>query len=97
MPTAQVSHGIITLTDDNAKGFTVIPDRTYGAMLVCEDNAIRWRADGNDPTESVGIPMAVGDTLTFTDANYHDFLRKFKIVNKAAGSNGKVQCAFFNG
>lgn len=97
MPTAQVAHGVITLSDDNAKGFTVVPDRTYGAMIVCEANAIRWRADGTDPTDSVGIPMAVGDTLTLTDGNYHDFLRKFKIINKASGSNGKVQCAFFNG
>ena len=87
----------ITLADNDAAGFSSVPVTTTQAFLVAETNAIRWRADGTDPTASVGVLMAVGDQLSLTGADYHDFLQNFKIVNAVAGSNGAIQGAALTG
>ena len=35
------------------------------ARIVCETQAVRWRDDGNAPTATVGMPLAVGTELTY--------------------------------
>lgn len=87
----------IVLADDAAAGFASVDLRTTQAILTCEGNAVRWRADGTDPTATVGVLMAVGDTVSFMGAGYHDLLTKFRIVNDSAGSNGTIQGAGFDG
>jgi hypothetical protein len=32
-------------------------------MCIPETQAVRWRDDGTNPTATVGMPLAVGDTL----------------------------------
>jgi len=36
------------------------------AIIAVEGNAIRWRDDGTNATASVGMPVAVGQTLSYT-------------------------------
>lgn len=38
-----------------------------GCVGVVEDNNIRWRPDGTDPTSAVGTPLAAGGVLTLTN------------------------------
>jgi len=44
-----------------------LPKATIGrrALLQAETQAIRWRADGTNPTSSVGMLIASGETLDF--------------------------------
>jgi hypothetical protein len=86
-----------TLADDTAATLGTIPTGTTQAILVCEDNAIRWRADGTSPTASSGIPMNVGDVMLFVGNDYGDFLRKMEIINQVAGANGAIEGAALTG
>jgi hypothetical protein len=90
----------ITLADNAASGFSSISTSTHQAILKCETNAIRWRADGTAPTNTggnMGMLMAVGDELKLIGADYQDFLRNFKIINAADGSNGAIRGAGISG
>jgi hypothetical protein len=35
------------------------------ALIVAETQAVRWRDDGTAPTASVGMPLAVGTSLSY--------------------------------
>jgi hypothetical protein len=94
---SQTQQLTITLADDNAAGFSTVQPTTHQAILTCEGNAIRWRADGTSPTATVGTRMAAGDTLILMGSDYNDFLKLFKIVNDTAGSNGTISGAGFSG
>ena len=90
----------ITLSDDNAASFSAVPKGTTQALLVCESNSIRWRADGTAPTRTgsdTGTLMAAGDTLSFMGSDYGDMLRRFQVINAGAGSNGTIRGAAFSG
>jgi hypothetical protein len=90
----------IALSDDNAAGFSSISNTTHQALLRCETNSIRWRADGTAPTNTggnIGILMTAGDELSLMGSDYQDFLRNFKIINAADGSNGTIRGAGFSG
>ncbi len=39
------------------------------AIVVVEDAPIRVRTDGEDPTASIGLPIAVGQSFTLQNAN----------------------------
>jgi hypothetical protein len=41
--------------------------------------------------------MAAGDELKLMGSDYQDFLRNFKIINAADGSNGTIRGAGFSG
>ena len=90
----------IALSDDNAAGFSSISNTTHQAILRCETNSIRWRADGTAPTNTggdTGTLMTAGDELKLMGSDYQDFLRNFKIINAADGSNGTIRGAGFSG
>lgn len=90
----------IVLASDDAASFATVDPSTHQAILVCETNAIRWRADGTAPTrsgENIGTLMASGDSLILTGADYNDFLKQFQIINAAAGSNGAIRGAGLTG
>lgn len=40
-----------------------VPAGTSLALVTTESQAVRWRADGTDPTASVGYPLPVGAEL----------------------------------
>jgi len=49
---------------NNAVPLTV-PTGARFARIVAEAQAVRWRDDGNAPTATVGVPLAVGTELTY--------------------------------
>jgi hypothetical protein len=77
-----------------------IPDGASGARIQCEGGNVRWRADGGDPTPTVGMIMIdqlVGgagapiDLLDVEDAV--EVLRNLKFI--AISVTAKVDCQFF--
>lgn len=42
-----------------------VPNGARIARIVCETQAVRWQDDGNAPTATVGMPLAVGTELTY--------------------------------
>ena len=51
------------------------------AMITPETQAVRWRDDDTDPTNSVGMPLAAGTTL-----QYDGDLTKIKFIEQVAGA-----------
>jgi hypothetical protein len=97
MAVSQVGHTDDTKTGDSAGSLGTIPTGTTQAILVCEDNSLRWRADGTAPTASVGHRMDVGDRLILAGNDYGDFLRNFSYINLTTSSNASLQVTFLNG
>lgn len=64
-----------------ATGLT-IPAGTVMAMITPETQDIRWRADGTDPTASVGYPLPVGAELTCDTSN----LPRWKCIDQTLGA-----------
>ena len=58
-----------------AANLASIPSGATYAVLSVEGNAIRWRDDGTDPTATVGMPVAVGQTV-----NYDGSLSKLRMI-----------------
>ena len=56
----------------------------YRVMVSVDDDAVRWRADGVDPTATVGHPIEDGGTLSLTGANYKNIVRNIKFIAVAA-------------
>ena len=50
---------------DTAVGLT-IPDGTESVEVSVSAQAVRWRADGTNPTAAVGQPLAVGSSTIFS-------------------------------
>lgn len=46
------------------KGLTIPAGATY-ALISPEGQAVRYRDDGQDPTTTVGMPLAAGETLRY--------------------------------
>jgi len=97
MAVNQTGHTDDTKSADTAGGLGTIPAGTTQAVIKCEDNSLRWRADGTDPTADVGKRMDVGDEHLFVGNDYGDFLRNFSYINLTAGSNASIQASFFSG
>lgn len=53
---------------------------TY-AVITVQTQAVRWRDDGTAPTASVGMPMAVGQTL-----EYDGDLNAIKFIEQTASA-----------
>jgi hypothetical protein len=45
-----------------------IPAGATSALIDFEGNAVRWRDDGTAPTTSVGMPLPVGQFMTFNSS-----------------------------
>jgi hypothetical protein len=65
-----------------AVGFTAIPAGTARVLITPETQAVRWRADGTDPTATVGYPLAVGNELVFTASQ----MSRMKFIEQVAGA-----------
>lgn len=53
------------------------------ALIQCgATNGVRWRADGTDPTASVGIALAADGVLDLTDpgASYSSLIRALRFI-----------------
>lgn len=72
-----------------AVGFTSVPAGTVMVMVTPETQAVRWRGDGTNPTASVGMPIAVGQTCYFTINQ----LAQIKFIEQSASA--KLNVNFF--
>lgn len=59
------------------------------ALIRCETQAVRWRDDGTAPTASVGMPLAVGDSL-FYDGD----LTRIQFIEQTASA--KLNVAYYS-
>lgn len=56
-----------------------VPAGATLALIVAETQAVRWRDDGTAPTASVGMPLAVGISLS-----YDGDLKAIRFIQSAA-------------
>jgi hypothetical protein len=92
-----LGHTDSTKAADSAGGLGTIPTGTTQAILTCEDNSLRWRADGTDPTAAVGNRMDAGDRLLLFGNDYNAFLTNFSYINLTGGANASLQAEFLDG
>lgn len=57
-----------------------VPAGATLAVIVPEGQAVRWRDDGTAPTASVGMPIAVGFTLS-----YDGDLKNIRFIQQTSG------------
>jgi len=60
------------------------------ALITVELDAVRWRADGTDPTSSEGHSIAAGGTLSLIDYNYQKLLKDIKFIRVTGDAKVKV-------
>ena len=61
-----------------ADGTPALPDAANRVYLTVETDAIRWRADGTDPSTSEGHKLSSGDSISFMGANYRQLLEQIR-------------------
>ena len=64
----------------SATGLTP-PNGALKAMIVAENNSVRWRDDGVDPTATTGMPLANGAFF-----GYDGDLRRIKFIDQVSGA-----------
>ena len=62
-----------------------IPSNAASALIAVEVSGIRWRDDNTDPTATVGVPVAAGQTLC-----YGNEVGRFRVIGQTAGANVNV-------
>lgn len=73
-----------------AVGFTVATaDHAKRAIVRVESNSVRWRADGTNPTATVGMPLEVGDELVVWGTDIHTI----KFIRQSADATLSVSFA----
>lgn len=60
-----VPAGYQQITDVSAAVGLTVPDGATLAVIQAEDQAVRYRDDGTDPTASVGMVIAEGQELVY--------------------------------
>ena len=58
--------GYQQLTSISATTALTVPGGSTVAMIQAEAQAVRWRDDGTNPTASVGMNLAAGQTMWYT-------------------------------
>lgn len=86
---ALVPKGFTTIADlSSAVGLGTIPDGARRALISVETQAVRWRDDGEDPTDSVGHLLPPGGFM------YEGDLAAIKLIEAAASA--AVFVSFYN-
>jgi hypothetical protein len=75
------ANGYQQITSLSAATALTVPTGSTTAVIIAEAQAVRYRDDGTDPSASVGMPMAVGVTLTYTGP-----LSKIKFIEQTGGA-----------
>jgi len=76
--TLAVAASVVALTDASP----TLPATAKRMYITAETDAVRWRADGEDPTTSEGHVLAVNDSISFTGANYRQLLEKIRFIKQ---------------
>jgi len=72
----------------SAQALPSIPDGAYAALLQAETQAVRIRADGTNPTASVGHLLAAGASIEWTQN-----LALVRVIEAAASA--KLNITYF--
>jgi len=73
--------GYQQITSLSSASALTIPAGATMAFIVPETQGVRWRDDGTNPTASVGMPLAMGETL-----NYDGDLKRIRFIEQAASA-----------
>ena len=77
--------GYQQITSLSASTALTVPGGATMALIVSEAQAVRWRDDGTAPTASVGMPLAVGTSLS-----YDGDLKAIRFIQQAASATLNV-------
>ena len=77
--------GYQQITSLSASTALTVPTGATMALITPESQAVRWRDDGVAPTASVGMPVAVGESL-----NYDGDLSRIRFIQQAASATLNV-------
>lgn len=72
----------------SAENLPDIPADAAWAVIIPEGNDVRWRDDGTDPTDSIGMPLSISQPLT-----YSGDLEAIKFIQQGAGA--KLNVAYY--
>ena len=106
MSVNEVDFSTLLLISDAAKTLSsgaspTMPDRTKGAIITVESNALRMRDDGDAPTTAVGHLLNVGDVLTYDSwsvpkQNWRQVLQRMKFIQAVASTTGNLMISWFD-
>ena len=77
--------GYQQITSLSASTALTVPGGATMALIVSEAQAVRWRDDGTAPTASIGMPLAVGTSLS-----YDGDLKAIRFIQQAASATLNV-------
>jgi hypothetical protein len=89
--TLTVSSSAVTLVDDASP---TLPGKCKRAFITCEDDSVRWRADGTDPTSTEGHEVTDGGYIELTGANYRQLLENITFIRVT--SDAKLKITYFD-
>lgn len=89
-PLGYIACGYSQVTSlSSATGLTV-PDNATWALIQCQDQPVRWRDDGTNPTASVGMYLSPLETLTYDGTK----LSAIKFIEVTASA--KLNISFYS-
>ncbi len=74
--------GFQTIAGAAAATALTVPPGAVRALIDVEDNSVRWRDDGTDPTTAVGMLIAAADPLL----DYRGNLSTIKFIELASAT-----------
>lgn len=77
--------GYQQITSLSASTALTVPTGATMALIVADTQGVRWRDDGTAPTASVGMPLAVGVSLS-----YDGDLKAIRFIQQAASATLNV-------
>lgn len=80
--------GYQQITSLSASTALTVPAGATMALIVAETQAVRWRDDGTAPTATVGMPLAIGVSLS-----YDGDLKAIRFIEQAASA--KLNVAYY--
>jgi hypothetical protein len=87
-PGALTPKGYQQITSLSSAAALTVPSGSTCALIQAETKDIRWRDDGTNPTASVGMALAAGETFFFTGS-----LSAFRAIETAA--SGKLNVSYY--
>ena len=92
--TLTVSSSAVSFADASpamdAEGVWNSLSKPSGALITVEDDAIRWRADGTDPSSTEGHKNESGVPIVLIDWNYSEMLRDMTFIRVSTDAKLKI-------
>lgn len=81
LPAGAIPLGYQQLSSLSSAQALTVPAGSRYARIIPQTQAVRWRDDGTNPSATVGMPVAVGETLV-----YAGDLKAIKFFEQAASA-----------